>query len=744
MSPLRRNLIIILALALGKVCIAQKSFLGLDAKSLGYGGSGVIGIYDPSALAWNPAAIGLVRDHAVFFSFLRPFQINQFSAAAFIPFGGTIAGRLQQTAIGQSATLGWAYTWPARLITGVAMHREQFAHSQSNTLAFALLFTPRPADERNPNVKQRRLQQIVQGMTLTAVLQNIPLDNSNPSPIIRLAASYSFPWIKSTILYGSHFSEHHQVQQFGLSVRPLSPIEMYAGLSDFDVEQAAAGCTWSWQNLQLHTSWHFHKKEWLLSAGFRLGASGSEASQKAQARAQSLLQAGEKRSAYRSIRRALAFDPDNLEARRIGEGLAPGVAGSNVAIDSLLKAADGFVARRWYLSAAANYMLALKLDSDNKRAKQAIQSIQSQVDQHIDKWYQLGRQYQADNEPAMAREVFEAILLVRPDHQPSRLARDEIDRVLLKKAEEFYYQGLGYYSQKNWKSAEEAFSRALALKPDWSEAQTYLWHIREQMSQNAQRVARLLEEAVRSEKRGEWLDARRKYREALQLEPGHALALQKVDELQTRLNNRVNQQFNRAETAFRSGNMETARMLFSEILDINPNHAASRRYLEAITSSLPVILHPLLQRAGEYASRNEHMRCIDVLDSLLTMQPQMEEAQQLRRKSMAALDAGALVDMARKRYLHNQYHEALLLVQEALRKDPDREQAVSLLKQTQKRIEGQVDEIFNRGLKFYTEEKYRLAIAEWDKALAINPNHQGALEYRRRAQERLDALNKLP
>ena len=83
-------------------------------------------------------------------------------------------------------------------------------------------------------------------------------------------------------------------------------------------------------------------------------------------------------------------------------------------------------------------------------------------------------------------------------------------------------------------------------------------------------------------------------------------------------------------------------------------------------------------------------------------------------------------------------------VQEALKKEPNHAQAISMLAQTLKRIEVQVDDYFNRGIKFFTEEKYRQAIAEWDKALTINPDHQGAREYRRRAQERMDALNKMP
>jgi len=79
-----RVLMVLLALTGVRIGAAQKAFPGLDARSLGYGGSGVIGIHDPSALAWNPASIGLVRETDLFFSYKRPFQIDHIAAAGFV------------------------------------------------------------------------------------------------------------------------------------------------------------------------------------------------------------------------------------------------------------------------------------------------------------------------------------------------------------------------------------------------------------------------------------------------------------------------------------------------------------------------------------------------------------------------------------------------------------------------------------------------------------------------------------
>jgi tetratricopeptide (TPR) repeat protein len=744
MHTLGRSMVILLSLAAGGTCFAQKSFLGLDAKSVGYGGSGVIGMDDPSSLAWNPAAIGALRESSAFFSFIRPFQINQVAAVGFIPFWGSFGANLQQTVNGQAATLGWAYAWPSSMTTGMAVQRLQTPAGQNTTVAFALMFSPGPIEKKSSAKKSWPLQQILQAMTLTAVIQNIPLDKSNVPSVIRLAGSYSFPWLRTMILYGYHFEKDHHQQQFGLSCRPFSFMEAYAGVSDFYFEQPAAGFTWIWQNMRLNTTYDFQRKEVLFSTTLRLSSSGAELSQQAQMQAQNYAQAGKKRTAFRYSRLALAYDAENEQARTLLQELAPAMAGSNVVIDSLLKAADGFNAKRWYLSAAAIYLQVLKLDSENKRALESILLIQPQVDRHIDKWFQLGRQYADQNEPATAREVFEAILLVRPNHEPARQARDEIDRVFLRKADEFYFQGLDYYSRGSWNDAEEAFKQALALKPNWPEAQSYLWHIREQRDQSSQRIAQILAEAGRFEKNREWANARKQYQEALVLDPKNNSVKEKIDELQIKLNSYVNQQFSRAEAAFRNGDMEISRRLFVEILEINPNHSSARHYLEAINSALSAPLQRMLERAVGYAKRNEYGLCVDVVDSLLAERPQMAEAQQLRKRSIAGLDATGLVELARKRYLRNRYAEALLLIQEALKKEPDQSQALSLLLQTQKRIEAQVDDLFNRGIKFYTEEKYQQAMAEFEKALAINPDHRGAIEYLRRSRERMEALDKMP
>jgi hypothetical protein len=44
------------------------------------------------------------------------------------------------------------------------------------------------------------------------------------------------------------------------------------------------------------------------------------------------------------------------------------------------------------------------------------------------------------------------------------------------------------------------------------------------------------------------------------------------------------------------------------------------------------------------------------------------------------------------------------------------------------------------GLQFYIKEDFKSAIAEWDKVLLIQPSDSSTSEYRKRAEEKLKAL----
>ena len=97
-----------------------------------------------------------------------------------------------------------------------------------------------------------------------------------------------------------------------------------------------------------------------------------------------------------------------------------------------------------------------------------------------------------------------------------------------------------------------------------------------------------------------------------------------------------------------------------------------------------------------------------------------------------------------KLFRKGEYLRALKAFSQLIEKNPNNVIAESYLKECRTKLNKRIAELFNSGMRFYTGGDYEAAIREWDRILEIDPNHQSSLEYKKRAQERLEALEKLP
>jgi tetratricopeptide (TPR) repeat protein len=75
-----------------------------------------------------------------------------------------------------------------------------------------------------------------------------------------------------------------------------------------------------------------------------------------------------------------------------------------------------------------------------------------------------------------------------------------------------------------------------------------------------------------------------------------------------------------------------------------------------------------------------------------------------------------------------------------LQKDAGNKEARTYLEKARDALKEDLDRLFKRGLQFYIKEDYKSAISEWDKVLMIQPSNSSTLEYRKRAEEKLKAL----
>ncbi|MBN1480188.1 tetratricopeptide repeat protein [candidate division KSB1 bacterium] len=719
------------------------------AKTIGIGHSGVVGIYDASALFWNPAALSAKRVPQGFISIHEPFTLNYLSYSHFVPKLGSYALSIASTWMDehptQSATIGWGHELIPGFSTGLNINGFECREQTWASFGVGILYRPirslRRTLHKSPSP---RSSYIANRLAMALVLYNVPLGRQYNHHQIRCGLSYDVMSSGPTLVYAHHFSPAVDSDHLGLLFNPTSHIQVYTGIRNFDARNFSFGGGFEWDNIDVQLSYDALTNRLVFSSSIRIGAHPRRIADRYYNQAIESLKKRYKQQALRQCELALLYDENHSRAYSLEKNLQTYIARETVKIDSLLIAAQIYQNQQNFLPAAAQYLKILKIDPNNREAQEAIAMIRPKVNIDVERWYQQAINAYNEGNIERAEELFEAIILVRPDHFGSKSYLVKIQSYYSKIAEQHYFAGLGYYSQRKLDAAETEFKKALAIDPDLEDASTYLSRIDDERIQNEKQISTLLDEAQRLEENQMWAGALRAYRDILKIQPDHSFALQHLQQLESIISTTAERYFTRGKIAYNNGDFTKALDHFNTVLSIDPSHAGARQLKNAIASSQYGRSRQYIDRARYHVNRQNWRQAIVMADSALAINPSHAEAAEIKTHAATQLDVQSLLVQARAEYNSARYLEALELLEVVLDKDPEHAEAQKLLENCQLELHTQVDVLFNLGIQLYTEEKYQQAIDTWNTVLKINPYHKGALDYKAKAQEGLDILKNLP
>ncbi len=729
---------------------AQETLLRFSpgAKSLLLGRSGVVGIYDPSALYWNPAALNVPRMHQAILSVQEMYRLNYSAISVFFPPHGTFAFDLGRSDIGERpvefGSLGWGGSVHPDVHLGFSLSALQIENEGWTTMGFGILYKPSMFKNHFEMSEPFYSSYIADRLTVGLAVKHIPLIISGYEHQIRTGLSYAFMQNRLQVISAFHHDRLDDVFHFGAQYELIPSFFLYAGVQDFDHHYTALGFSAIFSNFTTNVSYDMKSERLAVSALFRIGQKPNVNGEKHYEKAKNWLQKQNKRQALQEVRKAVSYQPGLEPAWDMLETLKSMVEREDQHIDSLLSVAEYFQEKEWYISAAAHYLQVLKLNPKNKPAERAIREIRPKVNVHTEKWFQTGVRQYSRGEFHKAREIFESILLVRKGHKESQKYLDKINSIFEKQAKDHYFTGLGYYSQHNLNRAEEEFRKAIRLLPTFDDALNYLNKVHIEQRQNRRQIADLIAGATRHEENNRIRQALGEYKQILEIDPGHRTALERKRSLEQAIENGIREQIQIAKQAYKNGEFKRAEKAFRNVLLIDPQRKEAQEYLDEISRNARGKSIYYLQRAEAFYKRNDYSQALAALDSLNVMQPGVEEASLMRDEIMSAMSVESLFEKGEQEYNQGHFVEAMELFNQVLEKDDDHGSALEMRERCHVRLNELVEEYYNLGIQLYSTERYQSAIEQWEKSLAINPYHKGSLEYIRKARERLKALNELP
>jgi len=173
--------------------------------------------------------------------------------------------------------------------------------------------------------------------------------------------------------------------------------------------------------------------------------------------------------------------------------------------------------------------------------------------------------------------------------------------------------------------------------------------------------------------------------------------------------------FEQGKIYYSEGNLDNARVSFQMVLSLDPNHEGAKEYITRLEARRLELIRVYTAEAKSREQAKDYTKALENWKKVLDLDPQNQEAR-----------------------------AAIVRVQEAIAAatkptKPTKPAKPSKPAQPTATAED-IEKLYKKGVTFFTGEKYDQALKVFKQVLALNPNHKGAKDYKKRTEARLRVL----
>ncbi|OGR95822.1 MAG: hypothetical protein A2902_01925 [Elusimicrobia bacterium RIFCSPLOWO2_01_FULL_64_13] len=261
-------------------------------------------------------------------------------------------------------------------------------------------------------------------------------------------------------------------------------------------------------------------------------------------------------------------------------------------VTALFSRAEKFFEEGNLINARLEFQAVLGLDPDHRVAQGYVNQIEAQFRQFVESFYRAGMVAFAEENYPKAREEFEKVLAIQPTHKEAKAQLEKCNQVLEKREKiereaaredlltRTNREALDAFGKDRFEESLVLFEKVLELDPGQSEAVRYRDLSREMVYKNRFETGRDLVG------KGEWGPAAEALKKALEIDPesDEARKLLAESERQISLQKRITSQnlYRQGLASFLSGDVEKARTIWKQSLELDPDNEETRRALKRV------------------------------------------------------------------------------------------------------------------------------------------------------------------
>lgn len=306
-----------------------------------------------------------------------------------------------------------------------------------------------------------------------------------------------------------------------------------------------------------------------------------------------------------------------------------------------------------------------------------------------------------------------------------------------KKINENYQEGIQLYKKGDYNKAKERFETVLSIDPDHSGARQYLVITTEALQKRAKKY---YDAGINYKRKGDLENALLQFLEAEKRDPNYK-------DVKTQIANIRNSNYARkkydhyygvAKKQFDKKQYIAAHNSVNQAALYNPDSLELASLKTRIKNQLDNASYPYTSKAEDALKKNKYDAAKTYSNKALKVNPWDEKAREILNKINRMENLNEMYASGEKAYNKGDLITAYRLFKRVDNEEPGYHNTSNYLSVIKSKLEANINTYYQNGISYYEQDNFEAAIAEWDKVLLIDPDHQKAREYRERAVAKLE------
>lgn len=305
-----------------------------------------------------------------------------------------------------------------------------------------------------------------------------------------------------------------------------------------------------------------------------------------------------------------------------------------------------------------------------------------------------------------------------------------------------YREGIVLYRQGKYASALDRFETVQSIDPEYGDVRRYILITKDALSKKARDY---YDRGMQYKKAGEYENALDQFLLVMKEDPDFRDTKQQLENI--RKTPAITKKFQAAlkrATAYYDRKQYVK--AYTVLLQAKKYNDKSLEML-SLSTKTEIALNgrslPYVSKAEKFYNKKQYAAAKSMCVKALEVNPWDEKAKALNEKCGRKLFVERNYEAAKKKYRSGDYFAAFDLFASVVERDAGYRDAQKYLDAIRSNLGKNVPQYYARGVSEYDNERFTEAIAEFNRVLKINPDHQKAKEYKDRAIAKLEIKRSL-